>query len=164
MSDDNKAGGTSSAINTTGRDVVLMADGSARGIGLGPPPESAGLSPCPFCGGHARPSSRNGLTFFIECQTSYCAIVGPERCAVDAASAWNRRAALTINPDDPKQIECVARALWEDQIPDEDWKDTGWLLATSLCGFDGDMRYLNFWGQARAALKALSDAREKAGE
>lgn len=107
---------------------------------LGPPPESAHLLPCPFCGGHARPSSRNGLTFFIECQTSYCAIVGPERCAADAVSAWNRRAALTINPDDPKQVAAVMAQI------------------ESVCtDSNSDKRVAR---DVLAALKALSDARE----
>lgn len=148
---------------------------------LRPPPESAGLSPCPFCGNEARPSSRNGLTFFVECQTSYCAIVGPERCASDAVAAWNRRAALTITPDDPKQVECVARELFDQHYTYEDdsspeWRDQYWQYAADpALEHKGDCPHAEHKGpitcdrcvvdewreRARAALKALSDAREK---
>lgn len=50
------------------------------------------LLPCPFCATAARVFTKNGLTFYAECERSYCAVIGPERCARDAADVWNKRA------------------------------------------------------------------------
>lgn len=67
--------------------------------------------------------------------------------------AWNRRAALTINPEDEGQVERVARAHdpigweWHDKYKD----DEHW--AANIEMFRAEKL-----SKARAALKALSDA------
>lgn len=71
----------------------------------------------------------------------------------DAIAAWNRRAALTINPEDAGRVERVARAHdpigweWHDKYKDdEDW-------AANIEMFRAEKL-----SKARAVLKALLDA------
>lgn len=54
---------------------------------------SGSLKPCPFCSGEVATVSDNarGLVFDVKC--GRCRATGPaERCAADAATAWNQRA------------------------------------------------------------------------
>lgn len=121
---------------------------------LRPPPESARLLPCPFCGGQARHEEYGLSQYIVLCGPCDCHL-SPQESVEDAVNAWNRRAALTINPEDAGQVERVARELCfqrisytkgsKDRFVWSRWIDENWI-------------YHKTAAQATlSALKALTD-------
>lgn len=169
MPDDNDKSGTSSPINTAGRDIVLMADGSVRDADLRPPPESA----------HFR-----WHWIYVPCS-------GPEPWRWDPVTSmwlpsretvWHTPslfpasryvgpcdpAALTINPEDAGQRERVARAIcasygdvFDEQpvdlstLREQRWKESRREVHPHDPGLPTQSDWMD---AARDALKALSDA------
>ena len=85
------------------------------------------LQPCPFCGHEANSVSDygRGLMFNVHCGNGSCRATGPwERCADDAAHAWNTRAMQAVRPSDG-----VVEALLGPEGDDGTLGRFGWLSA-----------------------------------
>jgi hypothetical protein len=94
------------------------------------------LLPCPFCLADAvegcvedGDSLDNG-GHFIQCTEAACGATTPLRfaCGDDPKpllrEQWNRRASITLTPDDEAQVEAVARAICLESEGSEDrWFD-----------------------------------------
>lgn len=83
-------------------------------------PDTA-LLPCPWCNGKADWDSKPGATgeqFWCLCLTDDCTFYNAEPFTkharkTDAIAAWNRRAAIILDPNNAAQVDAVALILWD---------------------------------------------------